>query len=82
MGLHRKWYMSACVYVNVNVCMSVGLFVYVHMYLCHYTRVCSINLIDICTLKRQCVGVVYPSKAVKVHYIINTNHKLSDDMCS
>ena len=76
MGLHRKWYMSACVYVNV--CLLVCLC----MYLCHYTCACSINLIDICTLKRQCVGVVYPSKAVKVYYIINTNHKVSDDICT
>ena len=52
------------------------------MYLCHYTCACSINLIDICTLKRQCVGVVYQSKAIKVHYIINTNHKVSDDICA
>ena len=38
------------------------------------------SAIDCILLKGQGICIVYPCEAIEVYYIIDTNHKLSDDI--
>ena len=42
--------------------------------------ICILNFVHIKPLKEQCIGIVYPSEAIQVDYVIKTNRKLSDNI--